>query len=356
MIDTLREILKDNKLDAIIVNNLYDILYLLDIKASFNFVEASPVFVITKDKNIIFGDFFTLSKLDIPDWVKKEEITIKEFLDNRFSYIPRVSKFLKSFNLLSIGLFDDMPLKGFDITMLDNPIEKRLNQYTKERFDTLKNAVSIIKKVLEDVFPKIKEGIREIDLRNIIDSLIYNNGADKRAFPTKVGFGENTAHPSPVSNARKLKIGDVILIDFGIIKDGIGAEIIRTYCFKEMNSEVEDIYKIVFAAMDKGISFSKPGRLTSKLDDNIRGYIQEKGYGENFFGISGEGLSPRKSGILITPYDRGILKPNIAFVLQPAIYIPNKFGVKIKNIIYITDTGGINLTDFYQEIDYLCSS
>ncbi len=356
MINIIQDILKENRLDAVIVNNLYDILYLLDIKSSFNFVEASPILIITKDKNIILGDSFSLSKLTLPDWVKKKEITIKEFLDNHFSHIPTLSRFLKSSNLSSIGLFEDIPLEGVEITMLDNPIEKRLNTYTGERLERLKGAVSIVKKVLENTFPKIKEGMREIDLRNIIDALIYDIGADKRAFPTKVGFGKNTAHPSPVSNAKMLEIGDVLLIDFGIIKDGIGAEIIRSYAFKKLNSEVEKVAEVITTSMERGINFTKPGRLTSKLDEAVRNYIQENGYAENFFGISGEGLTPRKSAISISPYDRGILKPNIAFVLQPAAYIPNQFGIKIKNIIYITDTGGINLTDFYQGIDYLCSS
>jgi len=167
LINTIKEIIKENKLDAVIVNNLYDILYLLNIKDSFNFVEASPIFVITREKNVIMGDALTLRKLNLPDWVTKEEITVKDFLDNHFSYIPILSKFLRSSNLSNIGVFEDIQLKGCEITILDNPVEKKLNIYTDERFEALKTSISIMKKVLEKTFPEIKEGVREIDLRKI---------------------------------------------------------------------------------------------------------------------------------------------------------------------------------------------
>lgn len=193
----------------------------------------------------------------------------------------------------------------------------------------------------------LREGITELELKNIIENTIFNEGVEKMSFDTIVLFGDNASNPHGVSGQRKLKLNEYVLLDLGCYYKNYASDITRCLEFGEAKEFDKFIYNLVVKANTEAIKLVKPGVTFAELDKKARGIIEEAGYGEYFNHRLGHGLGidcheyPDVSQKTLDKLEKGM-----TFTIEPGIYIPNKVGIRIEDDILVTEDGYEVLTKY----------
>ncbi len=257
-------------------------------------------------------------------------------------------------DVISIGQYKRM-YDGFvkhnvpapcDSDKLTKAIRDARSIKSQDEIDCMIKAQRIAEKALEKTLKQVFEGITEKELQLALDFNMLSSGAEALSFDTIVLFGENTSMPHGVPGDRALKEGDPILIDFGAVYDGYHSDMTRTFIYGKSNEKFEEVYNIVLKAQALAIDSVKAGIKGNKLDKIARDYIDENGYGDYF----GHGLG-HSVGLEIHEYPNAnkscdaILVENTIMTVEPGIYLPGEFGVRIEDFVVVKDDGCLNMTD-----------
>ncbi|YAR62947.1 Xaa-Pro dipeptidase [Bacillus cytotoxicus] len=200
----------------------------------------------------------------------------------------------------------------------------------------------------------IKENRSELEVLAIIEHELKKKGIHKMSFDTMVLTGANSALPHGVPGANKMKRGDFVLFDLGVIIDGYCSDITRTVAFGDISEEQTRIYNTVLSGQLQAIEACKPGVTLGAIDRVARSVIADAGYGDFFPHRLGHGL-----GISVHEYpdvkegNESPLKEGMVFTIEPGIYVPNVGGVRIEDDIYITKDGTEILTKFPKELQFV---
>ena len=169
-------------------------------------------------------------------------------------------------------------------------------------------------------------------------------------FPIVSG-GLNSANPHASPSDHQLAAGDLLVIDYGANVGGYYSDITRTFAIGEVNPECQHIAAIVIEANEAGRQAVKPGVTASSVDDTARSVIEEAGYGKFFIHRTGHGLGLE---VHEDPYIRSdndmVLQVGMTFTVEPGIYLPNRFGVRVEDDVVVTPEGGQSLTSLPREL------
>lgn len=234
------------------------------------------------------------------------------------------------------------------------PVNQRLKK-SPEEIASIQVAIDLIEDVLASGIKKIKAGMTESEVTAELEYLMRMHGADGPSFSTIVLTGENAALPHGVPGEVKIKDGDLLLIDFGVIKDGYCSDITRTFAIGEASKTQEELYNIVLAANEAGIAAVKAGEPLKNFDIAARKVIQDAGYGDYYHNRVGHGMgievheAPSVHGA-----NEDIATPGMVFTIEPGIYLPGELGIRIEDNIYINEEGACEvLTSFPKQLQVL---
>ena len=198
----------------------------------------------------------------------------------------------------------------------------------------------------EYIKPRIKTGMTECEVAAEMERFMRIHGAKAPSFFTIVAFGENTSNPHHETGTRKLKANDAILLDFGCVYNGYCSDMTRSWWHgKKEPAEYKKIWKITDNARKAGIKAAKIGVGCQQVDATCRTLISNEGYGDYFTHGTGHGV-----GIEIheEPYNNQTstyaLKEGNVVTVEPGIYLPGKFGVRLEDTVAISKTGAKILT------------
>jgi Xaa-Pro aminopeptidase len=345
LIKEIRKNISEKKLDAVIVTDIYKILHLLGIDSSFNIIEIGFYLLLTEKEIFLIGDPFSFSLVKIPDGIKIKKTDIMSVREEGFSPVGELNKLLEKLKIKKIGFFDNLKLSKCRTVKIPDPFVEIFLAPEESRVSILKENALVCEKILLQALRELKNDCVEISLRNIIDEKIYEFGAERRAFPTKVIFGENTSNPFALSNNGRLKGGDPIFINFGIIRSGVGIEIARTYIWKTADKLLQKIYNDITDIYGKFLSFISYGKIAKELYNYVMEIIKGKGYDKNFIPPINAPLTLFGKGINISKTSNFLIKPGTLLYPQLSFYFPGKFGIKFQDVFFL---GGknFNLTDF----------
>ena len=232
------------------------------------------------------------------------------------------------------------------ISKMDVDVIRQVKE--KAEIKIIKDNLNRAEKAMTKMLAFVKEGVTENELAAELEYQMRKEGGDKTAFDTILLFGDRTSLPHGVPSDRKLKLGDNILMDFGLSKDGYKSDITRTFFFGkgEHFEEMSKIYNIVRTAHLKAIEAVHSGVLGKEVDNAAREIIKSNGYGQYF----GHGLghsvgleiheSPRLSPLVDHILDGGSI-----VTIEPGIYVPNLGGVRIENMVIVTKEGGVSMNN-----------
>ncbi|WP_371806112.1 M24 family metallopeptidase [Candidatus Lokiarchaeum ossiferum] len=221
--------------------------------------------------------------------------------------------------------------------------EARISK-TDHEIEMLKKASSLSAEGIEAAFHILSEGMTELDVAKFIKDYYAErtNGEDSFVI---VQFGENSSNPHAGPTSRKLKKGDVVLIDAGTTLDGYWGDITNTTFFGTPTEEFLKIYGIVERANQAAVLMGKIGKTGHEVDAAARQVIQESGYGEFFTHRTGHGigLDIHESPYMLATNENPLLLNNV-YTVEPGIYLPGKFGVRIEDDVFAQDKSGVRLS------------
>ncbi|MBS4176045.1 M24 family metallopeptidase [Lederbergia citrea] len=194
---------------------------------------------------------------------------------------------------------------------------------------------------------EIAEGKSEVDIIAAIEYEVKKKGVSGMSFDTMVLTGANAASPHGTPGQTKIKKGDLVLFDLGVIYEGYCSDITRTVAFGDVSAKQKEIYETVLKAEEAAVNAVKPGVLAKDLDLLARNIIGDAGYGDYFPHRLGHGL-----GIDVHEYpsmtatNELAIKPGMVFTIEPGIYVPGVAGVRIEDDVLVTDDGVEVLTKY----------
>lgn len=204
----------------------------------------------------------------------------------------------------------------------------------------MRKAAQIADESFAAILPLIKAGAREWDLAVELQYQMMKRGAESVSFDTIVASGVRSSMPHGRASAKIIEQGDLVTFDFGALYQGYCSDMTRTVMVGEPTAEQRRIYEIVLEAERRGVAACKAGITGHDLDAVCRDYILEHGYGPEFGHSTGHGVGRYiHEGPRLRKESKQVLQPGMIVTIEPGIYLPGWGGVRIEDMVLVTETG-----------------
>ncbi|MDA3901438.1 MAG: Xaa-Pro peptidase family protein [Spirochaetes bacterium] len=353
-IDRLRKILDSAGLFPYLLFDLKNILYLTGFKGSSGYllVDRDNAWFITDSRYEEYarsllndsGIEFILQNRTFID----EVINLSDQMRWKTIYVEDHSVTLENYNLLSDSLNPD--IIGAGNVCRDLRVVK-----DDREIELLQKAAKLTDDCFEHLCTYIRPGITEWDVAVELEHFYRTHGSTGSSFSPIVASGANSSMPHyETSMQKKIAPGDTLLIDMGCIYEGYNSDLTRTVFLGNVNEKMQQIYSIVNQARQLAIDSVATGVTTGTLDSIARKVISGGGYNDYFNHSLGHGVGldvhehPRVKG-----EDDFVLPANSVITIEPGIYIPGLGGVRIEDLVQVTDNGPVVLSRSSREIRIL---
>lgn len=211
---------------------------------------------------------------------------------------------------------------------------------TKEEQEKMRAASACNDQSMDELIPLVVKGMTEQEVGEELLKIYLKNGAQGHSFEPIVAYGDHAADPHHEPDGSKGKYGDAVVLDVGCLKDGYCADMTRTVFIGKASEKAREIYETVKEANLRAIAAVKPGARFCDVDRAARDYIEEKGYGEYFTHRTGHniGMEVHEFGD-VSFTNENVLKPGMCFSIEPGIYMPGTAGVRIEDLVLVTEDG-----------------
>lgn len=337
-IQKVQELLKKHKLDAFLFSSQPNVFYLSGFRSSHAYV------VITRDSYHLLTDgrYYEKAKSTLKDW---DVVLIKE------NTLKVIKGFLKKLRVFNVGYEEDRvscefkkSLKGsFRWAGISGFLKDLRAIKDEEELKIIKEGVKVSDRVYRRLLENISVNNTELEIRSYLVSQFFSEGASGESFPAIVASGKGSAIPHYETSNKPIKYGEPLLIDMGLLWKGYCTDFTRTVFLGKANSEFRRVYTIVRDAHLLALEKIKVGRKLGDIDKVAREYIKKRGYGKFFNHSLGHGV-----GIEIHEFPRlyykgkdkdVVIEEGMVFTVEPGIYLPGKFGIRLENIVAVK--GGI---------------
>ena len=351
-LEQIRFTLEDQKIDALVVNYIPNIRYLT------NFSGSDATLFITKDElHFVTDDRY------------EEQIQTELYpLPNLHTHISRnpwslikEGKVLKKISSLA---FESDRMYYSDAVTNRNiirPIKFKPLQCVVEPFTVpkapeelvfIEKACEIAEATYQKILEFVKPGVSEKEIANEISYQSRLLGSEGDAFDIIVVSGVRgpIIHGKP--SEKKIHKNELILIDFGCIHNGFMCDISRTFAVGKATKEQRAIYKLLYDAKENAIANIRPGMKGETVDRFSRSMISKAGYGDYFQHSLGHGIGvvPHEMPLLTFRRDDQTVPLGSVLAIEPGVYLPGKFGIRIEDMILVTRKGGKHLTNAPDDI------
>lgn len=201
------------------------------------------------------------------------------------------------------------------------------------------------------ILGEIKPGVSEVEIAARLEYFMRTHGAEDKSFDTIVASGYHSAMPHAVPTSKTLEIGDFVTLDFGCKYRGYCSDMTRTVVLGKASDRQKEIYRVVREAQEAALAELQPGMTGAQGDRLARDIIEKAGYGDCF----GHGLG-HSVGLEIherpslSPRDDTVLTAGMMETVEPGIYVPGFGGVRIEDLVVLTENGCRNLTGSSKEL------
>lgn len=221
--------------------------------------------------------------------------------------------------------------------------------------ERISGASQLAEAALEEVLKTLKEGMREQEFAALLEYEFRKRGARRASFDTIALFGARSSLPHGVPTDKPLEIGDIVLIDCGCVLDGYCSDLTRTFVFGRIPGNwFLDVYECVRQAQEAAVLSVCAGARTKAVDSVARTPITQAGFGDRFGHGTGHGVGlevhedPR-----LNTQSEAVLEAGMVVTVEPGIYLPGEGGVRIEDLVTVTEEGCIVLTKTSKELRIL---
>jgi D-alanyl-D-alanine dipeptidase len=253
-----------------------------------------------------------------------------------------------AWSLHLLGLQAAMPRASYDALTTCLPMMRAVKD--DNEIERLAMAGVAADATFEQIVTLPFAGRLETDVAADLSRLLKEFGHEQVDF-TIVGSGPNGANPHHQAGDRRIEVGDLVVLDFGGLMNGYGSDTTRTVCVGKPSAEASQVHGIVLQAQEAAFQSVRPGIACQDVDRVARAVITEAGYGEQFIHRTGHGIGVTTHE---PPYmvegETQPLVPGMCFSIEPGIYLAGRFGVRIEDIVTVTDDAGRRLNNTSREL------
>ena len=343
------EILKQD--EAALVTSDINRMYLSGFKSS-----AGTV-LLTKNRAILLIDFRYFEKAK--DEVKGLEVILCEKLYSQITEILKEQNIKTVYvenETTTLSAFDRIKknLSDFDISesgILSQKLSNMRMIKTEKEIECIKEAQRITDEAFTYICTKIRKGVSEKEIALDMEFFMRKMGSEEVSFDFIVVSGKNSSLPHGVPTDKLFEKGDFITMDYGAVVNGYRSDMTRTVALGEVSDKQKEVYNTVLKAQLESLKAIKAGEKCCDIDKIARDIITDKGYGKCFGHGLGHsvGLEIHESPAF-SPKDETVLKSGMIMTVEPGIYIENEFGVRIEDMVAVTENGCVNLTNSKKEL------
>ncbi len=341
----VQSLIKKEGLDAFMFSSQANVFYLSGFKSTHAYAIITP-----SSKHLLTdGRYYEKAKNQLKDW----EVALIKGSALRF-----VRRFLRDLGAVYVGYESDrvscdfrkslrstkIKWKGYSNFLRDIRVIK-----TKREIDIMKEGVKNSDQIYRELLNFVRPGMTELEVRGFIVSKIFELGSTGESFPAIVASAQGSAIPHWETSDRKIKANAPLLVDMGLMWKGYCTDFTRTFYIGTPDKEFVKIYNIVRDAYLFALEKVKVGNKLGDVDRAARDYIKKKRLGKYFNHSTGHGI-----GVEIHEYPRvyfkgpdadRVIEEGMVFTVEPGIYLPGKFGVRLENIVAVIGGRGEPLSD-----------
>ena len=327
--------LKKEKVEGCVIDNPLDLFYLTHLKLSLGRL------VVTQKGATLFvdGRYFQMC-------LDNSFITVEKSSEKALrACLKKVKSLAFDSSYTSVDQYDDLQkLYGKKLKKIESPLKTIRAVKDAAEIKALKKSAALLWKGFLHIRKRLKEGISENFLAKEFEMYCLKQGASHLAFEPIIAFGENSAMPHHRAAARKLKKGDHILIDIGVVVDSYHSDMTRVLYFGKKHPKIVAIEKVVRKAHSAALKLCRPGVSVRDLDLAAREEMKKAGMEDLFTHSLGHGV-----GLEIHEFPRirkdqeTILEAGMAITIEPGLYLPGVGGIRHEDTIIITPKGYQNL-------------
>ncbi len=350
--DRARSLLDTTGVDAILVSNGTNRSYLTGFSADDHAVdEPAGMALITPNGMLLFAPSTNLP------WAEAEANEDTTVRDWGSPWTTAVADFVGENGWARLGFEDattsvatyNALLERLDGTTQLVPVGKVVDTLravkTDEEIGYLREALRMTDVAFEAAEARARVGMTEKELADIVAEELRNAGSEGESFPTIVASGPNAAKPHHSPGQRVMQEGEPIIIDMGALHNGYAGDLTRTIWFGEPSAALVTMYRNVQAAFDSAIAKAGPNITGVQLDAAARDVFAEQGTDQYFVHSLGHGLGLRVHEAPSASFrSSDTLVPGNVVTIEPGLYVPGEGGVRIEDVVLITEDGAENLT------------
>lgn len=316
------------------------------------FRSSDGVLLVTRDKEILFLDsrYFEMAQLAqyegrlssalelkpgpfrafFPEFVQREEIRTV-FYEDREMTCDALSRYKDAFPVAEYA-----PLK--------DRIESLRRIKREEEIEKIRAAQSLAEAAYTDILPRIEAGRTELEIAAELEYFMKRGGASAPSFDTICVSGARSSLPHGTPTDAPLTKNSFVTMDFGCVLDGYCSDMTRTVCLGRADEEMRRVYETVLSAQLAALSSVRSGMTGKAVDRIARDVIAEAGYGECFGHSLGHGIGLKvHEAPSFSPSFEGVITAGAVMSVEPGIYLPGKFGVRIEDLVVLRENGVDNL-------------
>jgi Xaa-Pro aminopeptidase len=348
-LEKLREALEQRKVDALVVTHLPNVRYLCGFSGSAGVLLAArrPVFFTDgryaeQASAQVEGARISIAKG--PALAAAAAACVK--LGFR-----RVAIESEHFTVAQLDAFEQVLGKGVKVIRLAGTVEKLRALKDADEIELLRNAVELSSRLFRPLLKTLRPGVAESAIAAKLEYMARKAGAEGMSFETIIASGERSALPHGVASAAKLPSAGFVVLDYGVVLDGYCSDMTRTVYLSKAPEDAHGLYAAVLDAQLAAISAVHPGASTGEVDRAARLELKHAKLDRFFTHSTGHGVgleiheSPR-----LAARDEAILQPGMVITIEPGVYLPGKCGLRIEDMLLVTETGYELLTPVNKEL------
>jgi Xaa-Pro aminopeptidase len=344
----LRKSLLEHDLDAILVSQPENRRYLS------GFTGSAAILAISADRAILATDFRYHEQMqrEAPDFeLAKIKTRFQDLLPEIVADlgVKRLGFESEHVTVDQLKTFSEAT-DGVEWVPLKETVEKLRTMKEEDEIEALRRSAALNDEAFAHLLEVIKPGMTELEAAWVIESYMRTHGAKKIAFPVIFAAGPNGALPHAQPGDYVIKEGEPIVIDMGCVVDGYCSDMTRTICLgasgaRQPSDKYLEVWNLALKAQEAALTGIRAGTTGVEADALARNIIEEAGYGEQFGHGLGHGVGlavhewPRASKLSEDTYEAGM-----SLTVEPGIYLPGEFGVRIEDLVIIREDGVENLT------------
>lgn len=345
MISNLKNFFSDNTSAALIMSE-ENVCYFT------SFHSSNGYLVVTKDKSYFLTDSRYIEAAQSKISSCDEVLLLKNMKEDISALLKKlgITKLHLESERTTVARYNDIAkTMDFAETVCDGALDKAIEEIrkvkTQAQVEKIVKAQRIAEKAFDYILSFISTEKTEKEIALELEYFMLKNGADALSFETICVSGKNSSLPHGVPSDKKIENGDFITMDYGATVDFYHSDMTRTVAVGEASSKQIEVYETVLKSQMAGLKKIKAGVPCSEVDAVSRDIIKNAGYGDFFGHGLGHGVGVEIHELpTLNPSSKEILKAGHVVTVEPGIYLPGEFGVRIEDMAVVTDDGCVNLT------------